>query len=146
MIIDDPSLSKDIRVQKAQLASRRRQRRFEKLLILARLQDNLLDEDGYPTAQTLKLIEIWPWNQPREWFEFIKSLWTHRDWGWTEKDEPHDYKKGVTVHRYHVSTAGWSGNEAIVRSMQKNEWMWHFNWVQSRRGGHYIFELKEISD
>jgi hypothetical protein len=24
--------------------------------------------------------------------------------------------------------------------------MWHLNWVQSRRGGHYIFELKDFDE
>jgi len=24
--------------------------------------------------------------------------------------------------------------------------MWYLNWVESRRGGHYIFELKEFND
>jgi len=24
--------------------------------------------------------------------------------------------------------------------------MWHLNWYQSRRGGHYVFQLKEFKD
>jgi hypothetical protein len=24
--------------------------------------------------------------------------------------------------------------------------LWHLNWVQSRRGGHFIFELHEFPD
>ena len=64
------------------------------------------------------------------------------DWGWTEEDaidEVFDKK----VRRYKISTGGWSGNESIIHSMQKADFMWNLNWVQSRRGGHYIFELKE---
>jgi hypothetical protein len=30
--------------------------------------------------------------------------------------------------------------------MQKNDMMWHLNWVQSRRGGHYIFELRNFDN
>jgi hypothetical protein len=44
------------------------------------------------------------------------------------------------------ATPGWSGNESIIKSMKKNEMMWFLNWVQSKGGGHYIFELKEFDD
>ena len=44
----------------------------------------------------------------------------------------------------YISTAGWSGNESIIYAMQNNKSMlWNLTWVQSRRGGHHIFELKE---
>jgi len=47
---------------------------------------------------------------------------------------------------YNISTGGWSGNESIIHEMQENSMMWHLNWVQSCRGGHYIFELREFKD
>lgn len=111
----------------------------------------LLDEDGYPTELALEVVEKWHWDDIPGWFKFIESLWAYREFGWTEKDEPHDWNmlKGYEnkiVHRYYISTAGWSGNESIIRAMQKNNMMWYLNWVQSRRGGHYIFELKEFND
>lgn len=113
--------------------------------------DNLTDDDGYPTDLALEAIEKWHWDDPKGWFEFIGSLWAYKDWGWKEKDEPHElnrleqYKDRI-VHRYHISTAGWSGNESIIRAMQANSMMWHLQWVQSRRGGHYIFELYEVKE
>lgn len=103
-----------------------------------------LDEDGYPTEDALLLIQIWHWDNPRGWFEFIKSLWAYADWGWHEVDEAHDWKKDTIVHRYKISTAGWSGNEAIIHAMESNRMMMATQWVQSRRGGHYIFELNEL--
>jgi len=109
------------------------------------IDKDMLDEDGYPTDDALIIIENWYWNDSKGWFEFIKSLWYLSSWGWDEGEEPHDWKKDEMCYRYHISTAGWSGNEAIIHAMQKNDWMWYFNWVQSRRGGHYIFELKEIT-
>lgn len=110
---------------------------------------DFLDEDGYPTEQALEIVEKWHWDDAKGWFEFIEELWAYRDFGWKEKDEPHEWQdhkqyKNKMVHRYYISTAGWSGNESIIRAMQNNEWMWHLNWVQSRRGGHYIFELREF--
>jgi len=116
----------------------------------ARVQEILndadfLDDDGYPTENALEAIEKWHWDDARGWFKFIEELWHLHSWGWKEKTEKHDYQDKIVL-RYYISTAGWSGNESIIRAMQKNDWMWHLNWVQSRRGGHYIFELKEFDN
>ncbi len=107
---------------------------------------DFLDEDGYPTEDALDLIEKWHFSDAKGWFKFIHSIWHFASWGWGEREEPHEYKENEKVYRYHISTGGWSGNESIIHAMQKNEMMWHLNWVQSRRGGHYIFELKEFDD
>jgi hypothetical protein len=106
-----------------------------------------LDDDGYPTDDALFLIENWHWSDPKGWFEFIKSIWAYRDWGWKEQeviDEITNKKEWC----YYISTAGWSGNESIIRAMEKNGdgFFWHLNWVQSRRGGHYVFERKDFDD
>lgn len=114
--------------------------------------NELLDEDGYPTEAALDAIRLWHFTDAKGWFKFIEGLWAYRNWGWTEYDEPHEWQdvkqyKDAIVHRYEISTAGWSGNESIIRAMKDNQHMlWHLNWVQSRRGGHYIFELKEFED
>lgn len=113
--------------------------------------NELLDDDGYPTDAALDAIRLWHWIDAKGWFKFIEGLWYMRSWGWTEVDEPHDWSdteqfKDKMVHKYHISTAGWSGNESIIRAMKENTTMWHMNWEQSRRGGHYIFELKEFND
>ena len=105
-----------------------------------------LDEDGYPTNDALHLIEEWHFSDAKGFFAFIESIWHLRSWGWTEGVGEHDWDKDKEVYRYNISTAGWSGNESIIKSMQKNEMMWFLNWVQSRRGGHYIFEVKEFDD
>ena len=106
----------------------------------------LLDEDGYPTDIALQAIQQWHWTDVRGWFEFIHSIWWMADWGWTETYGPdeHDPEKAVT--RISMATGGWSGNESCIRAMQSNNMMWHLNWLQSRRGGHYIFELREFGD
>jgi hypothetical protein len=121
----------------------------QKVITLARidtlLEEEMLDEDGYPSEAALEIVRIWPFNgDTREWFDFIKSaIWWAPDWGWHEGEEPHEYKADEKVYRYNISTGGWSGNESIIREMQNNSMMWHLHWVQSRRGGHYIFELRD---
>ena len=100
-----------------------------------------LDDDGYPTELACERIKAWHWSDKSGWMKFIESIWHLREWGWSEADEPHDWKEGETVHRFHVSTAGWSGNEMLIRAMQENWMLWGLVWVQSRRGGHYIFEI-----
>lgn len=105
-----------------------------------------LDDDGYPTDTVLRLIEIWWWEDPRAWFKFINQIWTHRSWGWHEELADHEHRKDTKVIRYNISTGGWSGNESIIRAMEKNCMMWSLHWVQSRRGGHYIFEVPEDTE
>lgn len=106
--------------------------------------DYELDDDGYPTETALDIIREWTFQMDEvKFFEFIKSVWWMSDWGWKEGLEQGDWKD-EQVYRYHISTGGWSGNEDIIRAFQENKYMmWHLTWIQSRRGGHYIFELKE---
>lgn len=109
--------------------------------------NEMLDDDGYPTDAALDVIRLWYSTDAKGWFKFIEGLWYFHDWGWREEDEPHDWDKNKIVHRYYISTAGWSGNESIIRAMQQNENMlWQLNWLQSRRGGHHIFELREFNN
>lgn len=110
-------------------------------------EDDLLDDDGYPTDGALEIIEKWHWDDIKGWFKFIENLWYLRSWGWSEgiftEDTGFD-TADKERYEYHISTAGWSGNESIIYAMQQNSMLWGLTWVQSRRGGHYIFELKEL--
>ena len=107
-----------------------------------------LDDDGYPTDETLDYIATWKPNTEHETrqqyfdlFEGIKSVWWYAWWGWKEQIEPHLYRKSKMVRKYRLSTGGWSGNESLIRAMESNLWI-HTKWVQSRRGGHHIYELE----
>lgn len=100
-----------------------------------------LDEDGYPTEEALIEIENWSYNDPKGWFKFIENIWHLRSWGWSEVRKA--YLDSPDKIEYHISTAGWSGNEDIIRAMQENNILWSDTWVQTRRGGHYIFEIKD---
>lgn len=95
------------------------------------------DEDSYPTEEALNIIQRWGYYNKEELFEFIKGLWHFREWGWHETV---DDEKTI----YEISTGGWSGNESLICALEHNHWLnWHTTWVQSRRGGHYIFEVKD---
>lgn len=102
------------------------------------MHSDMQDDDGiYPTDEALEIIERWPMLENKKLFEFIEGLWYMREWGWHEEKID-----GAT--RYSISTAGWSGNESIIYALERNHnFAWTLTWVQSRRGGHYIFEVKD---
>lgn len=118
------------------------QRAAEKTIVDTLLAEgDFLDDDGYPTESAEKIVAMWPSDDAKGWFTFINSIWHLKSWGWSEGEEPHDCNKERKVYRYHISTAGWSGNESLIAAMKNSSLLWHFTWVQSRRGGHYIFEI-----
>mgnify|MGYP001558197779 CR=1 FL=1 len=85
--------------------------------------------DEYPSEDQLDAIEVW--TRENGWsalLEYVKALWWAADWGWTQD--------GWT---YHISTGGWSGNESLIEAMRKNRLFWGECWIESRRGGHFVF-------
>jgi hypothetical protein len=101
----------------------------------AAVLDLELDDDGYPTEETLQQIREAP-AMTREQQEALLSA-VHGAWmyanGYWEVD-------GDT---YRISTAGWSGNEDIVDALSKNHPFWVLCWESSRRGGHYTFVVRK---
>jgi len=91
----------------------------------------------YPTDDELELISNWTIKDIPGWFAYVQSLWALTDW--KIEDAVNDISER-TVTRYTITTGGWSGNEDLIGAMQRNWLMWNITWVQSRRGGHYIFE------
>lgn len=92
-----------------------------------------LDDDGYPTDDSLLAIEKWPFEKGhRALMQQVRSIWTYADCGfWNEF--------GTDIH---ISTGGWSGNESIVGALQRNYLFWGLCWESSRRGGHHQFTVK----
>ena len=125
-----------------ELSNHKQQLEDDKRRIIHLLNSPLLDDDGYPTTEALEIIELWPYNDETGWFTFIKPLWHLSDWGWEVLRQPHPNRPEVVFDRYYLSTAGWSGNEEIIRAMMANNMLWSFTWVSSRRGGHYQFEVE----
>ena len=100
-----------------------------------------LDDDGvYPTDETLKLISEYSLLEKsgKNLLDEIRPIWNYADSGYWHVEETEKH------YRYHLSTAGWSGNEDIIRALQKNIIFWHTYWFSSQRGGHYVFECRKV--
>ena len=94
----------------------------------------------YPTEEQLEAVASWD-STLINWYDFIHGIWWAPEWGWRQ-ERGTDELTDAPLTRYRISTGGWSGNEDLIEAMQKNLG-WFFTWVQSRRGGHYIFELPD---
>ena len=92
-----------------------------------------LDENGYPTEETIMRIERWNGKNVVDFVEFIKEVWHWLDWGFE--------LKGKRVLRLELHTGGWSGNEDIICALSNNIF-WMMYWEKSTRGGHYYFKIK----
>lgn len=92
----------------------------------------------YPTDVELKTVETWEFKEPgsfTSFMQYVRSIghyWPNGILGWTQA--------GRT---YSIATGGWSGNEDIIEAMQRNDTFWTVCWLQSRRGGHFMFELPD---
>lgn len=90
-----------------------------------------MDNDGYPTDEELELIRKWDFRDLEGWFAFIKSNWVYDGY----------FEQAGSL--YQISTGGWSGHEEIIGAMEENVMCWIATWQQSRRGGHFLFEIPE---
>lgn len=87
--------------------------------------------DGYPTRKTLMAIRNWPYDKAEELFLGLQTNWFGGgDYCW--KDE-------AAAGCWHISSAGWSGNESCLSEMQRNHLLWLMIFVGHKDGGHYIF-------
>lgn len=89
----------------------------------------------YPEKADLDKIANWPQEDFQGWMEFIATIW----WG----NEEGNYVCEHVPGEWAVSTVGWSGNEEIISTMRKNQFMWMCHWYSSKRGGHYIFRSRD---
>lgn len=117
--------------------------------------DEVVTEDGYPTDEALEYIKNWaadmvleptPEDPSRrvmkfgkyfgdvskkeELLSFIEEIWWMPDWGFVRHDKGH-----LELH-----TAGWSGNEAIIRELKETA-LWLMDWKRTEAGGHYYFNI-----
>ena len=64
----------------------------------------------------------------------IEGEWWAADWGFKKT------KRGRKLY-LQLHTGGWSGNEDIINSLERNKWFWiHLN--KEMVGGHYWFRFE----
>jgi len=95
----------------------------------------MMDKDSYPEEHELKKIAKWPYKDFEGLMEYVQERWEYADYGY--------WKKGRKYYR--ISTGGWSGNESIIAALIQNRMFWLCCWCESKRGGHYIFEIRKSS-
>lgn len=86
----------------------------------------------YPTDEELETLKSWEFKKDIDFIGFVvylTNLWSYPD-RWRFDD-----------NTLELSTGGWSGNESIIAAMQETIF-WTICWEESRRGGHYKFNLK----
>jgi hypothetical protein len=71
--------------------------------------------------------------EPCELIRALKSMWTYADIGYFKYDKN---TRELALH-----TGGWSGNEEIITSLEKNIFFWSLYWMKTERGGHYYFYI-----
>lgn len=91
----------------------------------------------YPDEEDLLTIACWTYKDPPDYYhlmQYIKGLW-HWD----------DYFTQIDDNNYELHTGGWSGNEQIISALQENTLFWTLCWEESRNGGHYKFNICELT-
>lgn len=88
----------------------------------------------YPTDEELEKITKWDWRDKKGLFDFIESIWWSPEWGFVR----------LRNDQIQLHTGGWSGNEEIIQALGDNDMMWRLSWHMSIRGGHFLFDVKEI--
>jgi hypothetical protein len=103
------------------------------------------NKNGYPTEEELKKIK--ELKNVSELLNHLKSIWWMPDWGFVEYWGFTSFPIREKALKLELHTGGWSGNEDIIRGLQKTDF-WILFWVRSERGGHYCFEIpkRNLSD
>lgn len=84
-----------------------------------------MNEDGYPTEETLFKVRTWDPLDFEGLAAFCHSIWYYEDYSnWDGKT-------------WTVNTGGWSGHEDIISDIPQ---IWKSLFKESwKRGGHYVF-------
>lgn len=96
----------------------------------------------YPDKKELKTIREWNPSDPWGLVKYLMEVWHYDNYIRLEPRWRRDAPNWRRYKRFHVSTAGWSGNEDRIEALKEN-YFWIFYWQSSKRGGHFIFEIPE---
>lgn len=100
-----------------------------------------MDNEGYPEDAELDEIRTWSHGDPMGLFSYLQCLWWDKDKG--IKIRKAKSGLGNPIWRIELHTYGWSGNESLIEALEQNQMMQLLYWVESRRGGHYIYEVNQ---
>lgn len=103
-------------------------------------------DNRYPDVAELQRIRDWPDDDFPGLMEFIGRLWWWPECG--EQESGPDWSFAMAAEHngkavYRLRTGGWSGNEDLIAALQDNAMFWITCWEESRRGGHYTFEIQK---
>ena len=103
------------------------------------MEDYILDNEGYPTDEWIKFIQIFTLDTMpiMEFVELLRNNWWYPDWGFYLKRKYNNYRK------LYLSTGGWSGNEETIEAILSNFTLQYLlGYSQWNVGGHYIFNIR----
>jgi hypothetical protein len=110
-----------------------------------------LDDDGYPTEESLNLIKDFsPYKEFDKLFAAIQKIWAYPDYfSGPLKEPPKEVKpllwnEKENVTWYRLATAGWSGNEDIISALEQNPMVQALCWCMSARGGLHIYQIPNL--
>lgn len=99
-----------------------------------------MDDDGYPTEETLKLIREWDYHDVNGLAEFVVSIWHWGEpWAQLSVTRTDDFHKEYRELR--LATGGWSGNESVIGALDANVMFNAICWYMSQRGGLHIYHV-----
>jgi len=112
-----------------------------------------LDEDEYPTDETLEIIAKWDvLHDAVNFLQQLKSIWAYDSFVLSDTPPKEaeallsmfDETKDLTSYKWlRLATAGWSGNESIVSALERNFSM-QMHWYMSVCGGLIIYKLPDF--
>ncbi len=91
-----------------------------------------MDLYGYPEDCELEKIRKWNYQDGFiPLMDYVRLIW-HWDNYFIRKNK----------FNFELHTGGWSGNESIIGALMDNKMFWLLCWKESKRGGHYKFEIR----
>ncbi|MCC6516908.1 MAG: hypothetical protein IT275_11200 [Chitinophagales bacterium] len=103
------------------------------------MKKNKMDSE-YHTETELKEIQKWNIKDAHNLIKRLKKIWRYKCCFVERWKLDHIYKDRPILN-LELHTAGYSGNEDIIKALQKHKLFWLMWWSKTERGGHYYFEI-----
>lgn len=90
--------------------------------------------------QKLKEIQNWDIKDAHNLVKRLRNMWQYDDYFIENWGLDHIHKERPVL-MLELHTGGWSGNEDIIKVLQKHKLFWKMWWWKTERGGHYYFKI-----